>query len=176
MKIRIRIYADREPDLYALYRACGPALTRKIFKGSFISYITGSAFDVNLPEINMDVDSFPEKNPMFDFTVPSELDGKLSKLPTRQTSTFAKTLVRYYTFWDLSKSFNVEHVIKPADKTPEQIKEPEKIKTNKSQTKTKADIPVKKEPVFTVVTEDIQQIENSDVNSLAALFSGIKIG
>ena len=41
MRIRIRIYADKEPDLYALYKIAGPSLTRKIFKDSLENKLRG---------------------------------------------------------------------------------------------------------------------------------------
>lgn len=191
MRIRIRIYADKEPELYALYKACGPALTRKIFKSSICAYIDGKALDVDIPVIDTpDARAVVQRNPMFDISIPSEYEKALQNIPDRQTSMFVKTLVRYYTFWPMTQAFGVPHkeaVIVPQTQNSEEkqdtkIQLKEKVNTSKvipitqdvQPPKPETELAPKKpeaEPV-----PDIMQLENSDINSLAALFGSIKMG
>ncbi len=176
MRIRIRIYADKEPELFALYRACGPALTRKIFRRSVCAYIEGSSLGIDIPPFMQDTQNQTVTNPMFDISIPSEYDDALKVLPNRQISAFVKTLVRYYAFWALIDTFGVPH--KESEIAKEEIKPAPvsnvvPMNSEKSQNKKKpaAEIPEPKKE-----DTDIMSLENSDVTSLAALFAGIKMG
>lgn len=173
MRIRIRIYMDKEPELYALYKASGPSLTRKIFKSALISYLEGESFDIDIPKITIQNTVPFAPNPMFDISISDEYKDALDKLPDRSISTFTKTLVRYYAFWALTDAFGVPH--KQAV-MPEPVKETTKKQTNKV-------VPIQKQegPVKAVPTpdpepkQDILAYENSDLNSLAALFGNIQM-
>ena len=171
MRIRIRIYMEKEPELYAIYKAAGPALTRKIFRSAVEAYITGKKFDIEMPKIQLiDIPKL-SPNPMFDFSVSEECRDALSALPGRSLTTFVKTLVRYYTFWDLTDAFNIPHKKEMYIKQDTEEHKPSKI--IQPEFKPKAVEPkVIKEEVK--VEEPVEEMENSDVNSLAALFGAIK--
>lgn len=176
MRIRIRIYMEKEPELYALYKAAGPALTRKIFKQSVEAYVTGADFNISLPPVQIIDTPKLMHNPMFDFTVSDECQNALQNLPARSLTTFVKALVRYYTFWALTDSFNVPHVKQQMMQSVQQTSS-ESVQEKPKPAKSKIIQPEFSQPKPAKVVnsdEKVDVMDNSDVNSLAALFGSIK--
>ncbi|MBQ7430241.1 hypothetical protein [Butyrivibrio sp.] len=169
MRIRIRIYMEKEPELYMLYKASGPALTRKIFRRSVESYILGQPFNIDIPKITLVDPPRLVPNPMFDFTVDNQCDKALAALPARSLTAFVKALVRFYAFQALIDAFGIPHaeIKTPVLETsaPTIKKEPSKIVTPSFEPK-----PVEKAESASAS----ETIDNSDINSLAALFGSIK--
>lgn len=171
MRIRIRIYTDKEPELYALYQSAGPSLTRKVFKQSVKSYCGGEPFNISLPKIKIHPSGAFTPNPMFDITIPDEFQSALQNLPDKGLSTFVKTLVRYYTFWDLTEIYQVPHTgLKPVTIPQKQEKPKKEHKIVPIQSK---EVSVKNTQQAPEVPTDLSQIDNNAVNSLAALFGSI---
>ena len=179
MRIRIRIYIDKEPELYALYRASGASLTRKIFRRSIIAYLEGQDLGVDIPPVKITTAPPLTPNPMFDISIDDKYQKALSKLPAKSLSVFTKTLVRYYAFWAMTDAFGVPHA-QPVLTVSEKIDKPSASKVpNKdiAPIKQPAKESIKDLPPKNVSESalSISNIENSDINSLSALFKNIKM-
>lgn len=201
MRIRIRIYADREPDLYALYKAAGPSLTRKIFKTSLISYLTGQQVILKVPKLQIVSASPLTPSPMFDLSIKPEYSKQLTDLPNKSNSAFIKTLVRYYMFHQIVDAFGVEgHIVsqiapidnnvpaanqKSSDTAMVQKPKPQEEKISKeAKPKLQPEAPKNSEGTPSekntniqedISSEDISNLENSDLTGLAQLFSSIVV-
>ncbi|ADL36229.1 hypothetical protein bpr_II292 (plasmid) [Butyrivibrio proteoclasticus B316] len=183
MRIRIRIYADREPDLYALYEAAGPSLTRKIFKQAISSYLTGEKYDIRVSGAVFNP-VYGVQNPMFDISVAPQFDAELDKLPDRSISAFAKTLVRFYAFKDIVAAYGLNKTVvydngqainDIAPVIPQKKERPKETAPIKSVEEKPKEVENQIEESKEAPKEDIDEVNNSDLNSLASLFSGLKM-
>ena len=138
---------------------------------------------------------------MFDLSIKPEYSKQLMDLPNKSNSAFIKTLVRYYMFHQIVDAFGVEgHIVsqiaptdnnapaenkKPSDTAMVQKPKTQEEKVSKeAKTKLQPEIPKKAEDTPSsknnniqedISSEDISNLENSDLTGLAQLFSSIVV-
>lgn len=178
MRIKIRIYRDKEADLFALFEAAGPSLTRKIFKEVLGCYLEGTAFDIQIPNPVPLTSKFALNNPVFDVTINPKYESAIQSLPERSRSDFMKALVRYYTFPQVVTRFGLAGTLTVSNTPVSQMQQTTSTSAKNAPAVQSTPAPITPAPAKTAPqaepTNDASDNVAPDIAGLTALFANIR--